>query len=421
MIKDQLHIVHARAGGLDIHKMQITAAVRICQFEAAEPSCETRTFGALPSGVEQLVRWLLEHRVEAAAMEATGVYWQRPFDALYDAGIEVQLYQSQQIRQLKGRKTDVEDARWLARVCQFGLGRPSYVLCKEFRDLRQMSRCRRNWVGDRSRVRNRVHQVLDRSGLRLGGIITDVFGFNAQRLLRGVLAQQSTAEILRSLSHHVRSKHELFADALDSQLSESTRTVLRALLDQHDALSAQIERTDCHLHQALQPRQEQLDLLRTIPGINHNAAVALFIEIGPNLNAFANVHSFAAWTGIAPGNNESAGKRCRGRIRHGNSPIATTLVECAHAAARTKGSQYLKYHRALLVRRGYRRAIVATAHKLARTIYAVLRDQKPYRDPVLDYEELVVRRNAPRWLRELKKFNIPRLTPQGHYSFHWEN
>ena len=291
MIKDQLHIVHARAGGLDIHKMQISAAVRICQFEAAEPSCETRTFGALPSGVEQLVRWLLEHRVEAAAMEAIGVYWQRPFDALYDAGIEVQLYQSQQIRQLKGRKTDVEDARWLARVCQFGLGRSSYVLCKEFRDLRQMSRCRRNWVGDRSRVRNRVHQVLDRSGLRLGGIITDVFGLNAQHLLRGVLAQQSTAEILRSLSHHVRSKHELFADALDSQLSELTRTVLRALLDQHDALSAQIERTDCHLHQALQSHQEQLDLLRTIPGINHNSAVALFIEIGPNLNAFANVHS----------------------------------------------------------------------------------------------------------------------------------
>ena len=90
-------------------------------------------------------------------MEATGVYWQRPFDALYDAGIEVQLYQSQQIRQLKGRKTDVEDARWLARVCQFGLGRPSYVPCKEFRDLRQMSRCRRNWVGDRSRVRNQCH------------------------------------------------------------------------------------------------------------------------------------------------------------------------------------------------------------------------------------------------------------------------
>ena len=354
-------------------------------------------------------------------MESSGVYWQQPFDALYDAGIEVQLYHAQQIKQLRGRKTDVEDARWLARVCQFGLGRASYVPCKEFRDLRQMSRCRRNWVQDRSRVRNRVHQVLDRSGLRLGGIISDVFGLNGQRLLQGVLARQSTEQILESLSGHVRGKHELFADALDSHLSESTRTVLRALLDQHDYLSALIEEIDDHLYQALQPYEAQLDWLRTIPGINQNSAVALFVEIGPNLNAFANVHSFAAWTGITPGNNESAGKRRSGKIRHGNGHLATTLIECAHAASRTKGSQYQKYHKALLVRRGYRRAVVATAHKLARTIYAVLREQQPYHDPVVDYEELVVRRNAPRWLHELKKFNILRSTPQGHYSFHWEH
>ena len=127
MMNDDLHVVHARAAGLDVHKLEITATVRLCPAPSGEPTCETRVFSALASGLEALVAWLTGHRVEAAAMEATGVYWQAPWRALAAAGIDTQLLNARDVKQLRGRKTDIEDTRWLARVCQFGLGRPSFV------------------------------------------------------------------------------------------------------------------------------------------------------------------------------------------------------------------------------------------------------------------------------------------------------
>ena len=139
MLNDELHVVHARAAGLDVHKMEITATVRLC-VNTGEPVCETRRFDALAGGLAALSAWLCAHRVEAAAMEATGVYWETPWDALTEAGIEVQLLHAQQVKQLRGRKTDIEDSRWLARVCQFGLGTPSFVPARELRELRARRR-----------------------------------------------------------------------------------------------------------------------------------------------------------------------------------------------------------------------------------------------------------------------------------------
>ena len=213
MLKDDLH-VHARAAGLDVHKMEITATVRLSEAAGA-PVCETRRFDALASGLSALAEWLAGHRVEAASMEATGVYWEAPFDALADAGIEVQLLNAQQVRQLRGRKTDIEDSRWLARVCQFGLGTPSFVPARELRELRVLCRHRRTLVAQRSRVRNRAAKVIDRSGARIGGVITDIFGMNGRRILDGLVDRLDREAILGSLSRHVRGKLERLGDAPD--------------------------------------------------------------------------------------------------------------------------------------------------------------------------------------------------------------
>ena len=146
--------------------------------------------------------------------------------------------------------------------------------------------------------------------------------------------------------------------------------------------------------------------LETLPGVDHTSACAILSEIGPDPSVFGNTHRLAAWAGLCPGNNESAGKRRTGRTRRGNQPLRATLVECAHGAARTNNCQFQAYHEALAKKRGYKRAIVATAHKLARCVFAVLRDRTPYRDPATDYEALLVQRNASRWLRKLHEFNI---------------
>ena len=139
----------------------------------------TRIFNALPSGLRELGAWLLEHRVTAAVMEATGVYWEAPFEALGDAGIPALLRSAQQVKQIRGLKTDIGDSAWLANICQFGLGSPSMIPPARFRRLRKVSRLPRQVVGDSARLRNWIHKVLDASGIRIGGVLSDVFGVNS--------------------------------------------------------------------------------------------------------------------------------------------------------------------------------------------------------------------------------------------------
>ena len=418
MMNDELHVVHARAAGLDIHKAHITATVR-CASAAAAPTCETREFNALDSGLKSLVAWLHSHRVEAAALEATGIYWHTPWQALTDAGIEAQLLNAQQVKQLRGRKTDIEDSRWLARVCQFGLGRPSFVPSQTFRDLRSLSRHRRSLVAQRSRVRNQAQKVIDRAGVRIGTVLTDIFGANGRRILDGLVDRRDRADILASLSPHVRGKLDQLGDALSLTLRDAERFLLADLLSEHDRLCQRILHFDRLINEALAPWNESCRLLETLPGIDRSSACAILAEIGPDLSVFGNRHRLAAWAGLCPGNNESAGKRRSGRTRRGNHTLRDILVECAHGAARTKDCQFREYHKALAVRRGYNRAIVATAHKLARCLFAVLRNRSPYRDPETDYEALLVRRNAPRWLRKLREFHILVPDANGALAVRW--
>ena len=420
MMNAALCVVHPRAAGLDVHKGHITATVRLSDATAGTPRCETRMFSALASGLAALVAWLTGHRVGAASMEATGVYWHTPWQALTDAGIEAQLLHAQHVKQLRGRKTDVEDSRWLARVCQFGLGRPSFVPSQQFRDLRVLSRHRRKLVARRSQVRNQTQKVIDRAGIRIGAVLTDIFGANGRRILDGLVNRRRPADILASLSAHVRLKLDRLGDALRLTLRETEHLLLADLLREHDAVSRRVHDFDRHLDEALAPCAEQLRLLETLPGIDRTAACAILSETGADPHrVFGNAQRLAAWAGLCPGNNESAGKRRSGRTRRGNQTLRAVLIECAHAAARTHNCQFQAYHQALAKKRGYKRAIVATAHKLLRCLFAVLRDGTPYRDPDTDYEALLVLRNAPRWLRKLQQFDILVRNADGTCSVRW--
>ena len=408
MINDDLHVVHARAAGLDIHKMQITATVRLCEPNGGQAQCETREFSALPSGLAKLCQWLLEMKVAIAGMEGTGIYWQAPWNALDAAGIEVELYHAQHVKQLRGRKTDVEDSRWLARICQFGLGRSSLVVAEQFRQLRSLSRHRRQVVKDRSRVRNRVQKVLDRTGMRIGGILTDVFGMNGRRIIDGLVRGLTKRQILDSLSNHVRRKKDALDDAMAVKLPDTDRFMLSSLVEQHDFLDQQVAESNAQIESGLVDFEEQVRLLETIPGISRQSACDIVVEIGGDCKAFGNSDQFCSWSGLAPGNNESAGKRRNAHSVRGNPHLRTVLVECAIAAARTKGCQFEGYHKAIHLRRGYKRANVATAHKLAKVIYSVLKYGKPYTDPKVNYEAIMVERNAARWIMKLREYGYMR-------------
>ena len=409
MQPDSLNVIHARAAGLDVHKMQITATVRVARAgEDAETF--TEVFSALPSGLVALCRWLDGHRVSAAVMEATGVYWETVFDALDSAGIEALVVHAQHVKQIKGRKTDVADSVWLARICQFGLCRASFVPDMQFRDLRKLSRQRRKVVQLRSVLRTRVHQILDSAGVRVGGVLSDLFGVNGQRILKGLAEGRSREDILASLSHHVRSRAELLCDALSAHLSVQARFILQDQLQAFEQARQRIGTYDALIRRSLEPYRDRIDLLCTVPGIDESSACAILIELGPDIGVFPSAQQCAAWAGLCPGNNQSAGKKRSGKTRKGNTFLRSLLIECAHGAARTRDCQFNGYHKALTVRRGYKRATVATAHKLLRTVYYMLRNREVYRDPQTDYEKLMVKRNAPRWIRMLKKHGVDPAT-----------
>ena len=401
---DDMEVRHPVAAGLDVHKMQITATVRTHAGREG-PLVETREFSALASGLALLVQWLLGLRVSGAVMEATGVYWEKVYDILSDAGLDVMVVNAQHVKQIKGRKTDIADSVWLSRICQFGLGSPSLVLPKSFRDLRGLSRYRRTLIEQRARSQLRIQKVLDRGGVRIGGVLSRItHGVNGRRILEGIIAGEACEDTLGGLSWHVRKKLGLLGDALSFELDMQARWILGDLLDRFDSDTARIEAANRRMEAALAPCEAQVRLLETLPGVSRDSAMAILVELGPDMSVFASARHCAAWTGICPGNNESAGKRRSGRIRRGNPILRAILVECAHAAVRTRGCQFQTYHQAVKSRRGYKRAIVAVAHKMLRTIYAMLRDGTPYADPGIDYEAISISRKASRWLLKLEQY-----------------
>ena len=352
---DDMHVVCARAAGLDVHKMHVTATVRLCEAGSGPARTATREFSALPDGLRAMTEWLRGHGVTAAAMEGTGVYWKAPFEALEDAGIQADLHHAQQVKQIRGKKTDVNDSLWLARICQFGLALPSYVPPRLFRQLRQLTRYRRKLVDERSRARNRVHKTLDHDGLRLGGVLSDIFGVNGRRILDGLVAGHSPRYLLANLTHHVAAKLAPLTQALAATLDPLALFVLQIQMEAVDRADTALVTLGKRIRTVLADYQRALRLLQTIPGIDYGSACTILAEIGPDLGAFRKACSIGPWAGVAPGNNSSAGKRRSGRARKGNPTLRATLAECAHGAVRTKSSQFYGHHRMLAGRIGYKK------------------------------------------------------------------
>ena len=401
---DDTDVRRAAAAGLDVHKMHITATVR-SRSEGGSPHVETREFSALASGLALLVRRLLSLRMTGAVMEATGIYWEKAYDVLSDAGLAVMFVHAQHVKQIKHRKTDIADSVWLSRICQFGLASPSLVLPTTFRDLRGLSRYRRTLVEQRAQKQLRMQKVLDRNGIRIGGIVTRVTpSVNGRRILDGLIAGASQETILSGLSWHVRKKLGALGDALSFELNAHSQWILDDLLQQLDNDTLRVASAERRIEAALAPFEALIRLLETLPGVSRDSAMAILIELGPDMSVFPSARHCAAWAGICPGNNESAGKRRSGRIRRGNPVLRAVLIECAHAAVRTRDTQFRSYQAAVKSRHGYKRAIVAVAHRLLRTINALLRDRTPYADPGIDHEAISIGRKAGRWLNKLEQY-----------------
>ena len=366
-------------------------------------SSQTREFGGFKRDMRALVGWLQEHRIQQVVMESTGVYWKSVFSHLEAAGIAALVVNAYHVKNVPGRKTDVSDSEWLAQLARFGLLRGSFIPPKDLRELRIVSRYRRKLSAAAAGEKNRLHKLLDDAGIKLGGVVADIDGICARKMVEGLIAGGTPEQLAAHGRGKLKSPRERLEAAMDGDLSQRHRLVLTMVLNHLRYLEQQLDELDRNLVAAMKPYAGAWRLLQTIPGIDQISAAMIVIEIGDDLRRFGSASRLASWAALCPGNNESAGKRKSGRIRHGNPIVRYLLCEAANAARRTKTVFRAKYE-SLVIRRGYKKTIIALAHKLIRTIYVILARRKPYRDSTFDYEAASVAKNAPRWIRALKKY-----------------
>jgi transposase len=374
-----MEVVHTHCAGLDVHKKAVVAAI-IVPASGGELVEERRTFGTMTDDLLLLTDWLLSYGVTHVAMESTGEYW-KPVYNILENNFELLLINAQHIKAVPGRKTDVNDAQWIADLLRHGLLRASFVPPLGQRELRELTRYRITFVRERATRVNRVQKVLESGNIKLGSVATDVMGVSARAMLGAIITGQATPDEMAALAKgRMREKRAELVKALSGRVKPHHRFVLSELLCQIDNLDETIERFNEQIEEYCRPFEEAVTLLDTIPGVAREAAEIIVAEIGIDMSRFPSANHLAAWAGVAPGNYESAGKRKSGRMRQGNKILKTVLNQAAHAAAHTKDTYLAAQARHLTGRRGKKRAIMAVAHSILVIAYHLIQRQEPYRD-----------------------------------------
>jgi transposase len=392
-----------RVAGVDVGQASVVATVLVgAAHERARK--ETRAFGTVTRELLALREWLLAKGVTQVALEGTGIYWRPVYEVLEDA-FDMILGNAHHIKNVPGRKTDVKDSEWLADLARHGLIARSFVPPKPIRQLRELLRYRRKLVESRTTERNRLLKVLETANIKLASVASNVFGVSGRLMLQALLEGGATPAAMAALAQgRLRKKRADLEQALEGRLDEHHRFLLQVQLRRLDSVDADIACLDARIDQALESCRTQWEVLQQIPGVSGGVAAVIVAELGPDMSVFPSAQHAAAWAGVCPGNNESAGKRMRAGARKGNVHLRTALVEAAIAASRTKDS-YLrdKFYR-LRARRGTRRAAMAIAHKILIAAYHLLSTGGPYRELGATYlDGLEKRRTTRNLVRRLER------------------
>ncbi len=379
-----MDVIYRCCAGLDVHKQTVVA----CLLRVADNGRKTKavqTFGTTTAELLRLSDWLTVGGCTHVAMESTGEYW-KPIWNILEGSFELLLVNAQHIKRVPGRKTDVQDSEWLADLLQHGLVKASFIPPMEQRDRRDLTRQRTQLVRERTRVINRLQKVMEGANLKLSTVVSNVVGVSSRAILDELVRDHLNPAQLESLVHgRLREKLAELEQALTGRVRAHHRFLIAHHLAHLDFLDEQIAAYSQAIAQATSAFDELVALLDTIPGVARTTAEVILAEVGSDLSRFESADHLASWAGLAPGNNESAGKRLSGKMRKGSQWLRVALTQAAQAAGRTRNT-YLsaQYHR-LTGRRGKKRAIVAVAHSILVMAYHLIQRQEPYRELGGDY------------------------------------
>lgn len=382
--------IHDRVAGLDVHKQSVVCCIRRQSGGKARREC--RSFETTTTGLEALLAWLEEAGCTHVAMEATGVYWRPVWTILSDGDFELVLANAAHIKNVPGRKTDMNDAMWIADLLACGLIRASFVPDPDMQDLRTLLRTRKQFVREQTRHVQRIQKTLEQGNIKLDAVISDILGSSGRRMIEAMIAGESNPQTLAALAdRRLKAKPDELREALHGRLNQTHRFLLRTHLKQWDELDAAIVEIDRQVDALIAGIQQAgrfrllIALLCKMPGVSKLSAISILAEIGIDMSRFRTAGHLVAWAGLCPGQNHSAGKRKSSRLRKGAPWLKTMLVQCAWAAKRQKNSYYRAQFYRLSSRRGPQKAICAVAASILTAIYHIILRGTPYQDMGADY------------------------------------
>jgi len=393
-----MQVIHPVCCGIDVHAAQLTACLRQVS-EEGQITMELVEYGTTYSELVAFRSWLQERQCPVVALESTGVYWKPVYHVLSE-GVDVHLANSRDVRQRPGKKTDKNDATWIAELLAHGLIKPSFVPPPTIRALRDLTRTRVSLVQTRTQSKNRVYKILEDTNIKLASVVSDLFGKSARRMLDALVAGERDPQKLSAMAlGTLRRKIPQLEVALEGQFTEHHARLIGGALELVDVLGRQIAEIDQELDELLSQMAPQLEQLESIPGVSDITARDIVAEIGLDMSRFGSAARLASWAGLSPGNNESAGKRRKGRTRKGNKYLRRVLVQCAWATRKT--STFLgRTFRRLEARLGSKKAAMAVAHKIVVIIYHLLLEGTFYEEE--RYDRLLPRQEERERKRALK-------------------
>lgn len=380
-----MEVLYPRCAGLDVHQQTVVACARVASGSSVQQ--EVRTFGTTTGDLLALADWLTAHGCTHVAMESTGVYW-KPIWHVLDGHFALILANALQIRSVPSRKTDVNDAMWIADLLAHGLIRSSFVPPAPIHELRDLTRTRKQLVREIARHTLRIQKVLEDANLKLTSVISDVLGMSGRAMIEAIIQGEQDPERLADLSKgRLKASRPAVIAALKGLVTPHHRFLLRLHLTQIDALEVAVRDVEARLGEALAPFQSAIDRLMTIPAVGRTVARVIVAEIGVDMSRFPTAGHLVSWAGLCPRQAESAGKRLSTRTRRGNPWLKTTLVQVAWVAARTRNTYLRAQFLRLKSRRGPKKAILAVAASMVTAAYHILKEETTYHELGADHFE----------------------------------
>jgi transposase len=424
-----LKVVHPHAAGLDIGSAEIWVAV--APGSSDEP---VRKFGTFTPDLEALADWLTRCGVDSVAMESTGVYWIPVYEILEGRGLAVQVVNARHVKNVPGRKSDIQDCQWIQGLHSVGLLRGSFRPEGEIAALRAYLRHRAALIEHRAAHIQHMQKALQQMNVQLCQVVSDITGMTGLAIVRAIVAGQRDPQQLAALRQPgCKQSEQQIARALTGHYRREHLFALQQALTLYDCYSEQIVTCDAELERQfanLKPISDDLpplppsdkrdshskngpgydarsqlyrltgvDLV-AISGLNESSVQTIISEIGTQVSTFPTEKHFCSWLGLAPHNDISGGKLLRSRTLATHNRAGQAFRMAAQSVSRSPDSVFGAFYRRMRARLGAQQAIVATAHKIARTFYHMLKHRTPFHD--LGGEEYE-RRARQRELKNLEK------------------